>query len=410
MNRRLWWTLGLGVVAIAAVVSLDSARETPPEPPPPPTDPAEAYAADVAALQQAAVDSRWAFDTLKELCEDIGPRLSGTPELTRAIAWSQDKMKEAGLTRIRAEAVDVPRWVRGEESLQMVEPYPMDWPMLGLGRSMGTPPEGIEAEVVPVGSFAELAALGDAVAGKMVLWDVPFTTYGETVGYRYNGHLRAAEQGAVASLVRSVTPSGDTVPHTGSQAPYPDDPSLPRVPGAAVSIEAAQTMHRLHDRGQPVRVRLSMQAQTLDDAPSANVVGDLVGRDRPDEIVLVGCHLDSWDVGQGAQDDGAGCAAILDAVRLLAQRPEPPRRTVRVVFYTNEENGLRGAKGYVAAHPDAAETHVAAIEMDTGAGRPTGFRVDVRDPETGERDDAASNAAIAALQPIRPLLESVGAG
>jgi carboxypeptidase Q len=289
----------------------------------------------------------------------------------------------------------------------MVAPGMQRLSMLGLGRSVGTPRGGITADVVAVGSFDELRALPDEqVRGRIVLYDVPFTRYSETVRYRSLGARRAAARGAVATLVRSVGPVSLRTPHTGNMAAYVD--SFPRIPAAAVAMEDAMMMRRLLNRGERVRVKLEMEADTLPDALSHNVIGELRGRERPDEVVVVSGHLDSWDVGQGAHDDGGGCVIGLEAVRLLKALNLRPRRTVRCVMFTNEENGGRGGARYDSlASP--RERHVAAIESDGGIERPVGFGVTVRRTGTDSTDAVRTAAAAARLREIAPLLAGLGA-
>ncbi len=349
-----------------------------------------------------ALSSDRAWDDLEHLCDRIGHRLSGSAALDRAIAWMRGRLEEGGVPAT-LEPVRVPRWVRGEERATLLEPTERDLPILGLGMTVGTPPEGVEAEVLVVGSWDDLEARSERVAGRIVLFDVPFTTYGETVQYRGRGASEAARRGAVAALVRSVSPISLSTPHTGALR-YADD--APRIPAAALTIEDAEALHRLQDRGVTPRLRLTLGAEHRGEVDSANVVGTIRGREVPDEVVLLACHLDSWDVGQGAQDDGAGCAMILEAIRLLAELPWAPRRTVRAVFFTNEENGLAGAEAYLAAH--GGEIHAAAIEADTGAGAALGWRLDVRGPAaTLEQEQAAVEAL---LQPLLRRLAPLGAG
>jgi len=224
--------------------------------------------------------------------------------------------------------------------------------------------------VVVARNFAELDALGEKVRGKIVLYNVPFTNYGATVQYRGSGPSRAARYGAVAALVRSVTPVSLQSPHTGGMS-Y--DEQQPKIPAAAVTIEAAEMLQRLYDRGERVTVRLKMEAKFLPDAESANVIAELRGTEKPDEVVVIGGHFDSWDVGQGAHDDGGGCIMAWEAVRLLKELGLRPRRTIRVVLYTNEENGLRGGDAYHNAHRSELAKHIFAIESDSGTYRPEGL-------------------------------------
>jgi carboxypeptidase Q len=347
-----------------------AATQAAPVPLPPPRVRAEEYRERAGRIIGAALTSDVAYKRLAWLTDRIGNRLSGSESLTRAIEWAVSEMKRDKLDNVRAEKVMVPHWVRGEESLELIEPVGRKLSMLGLGNSVGTPPEGIRAEAVVVRSFDELEALGERVRGKIVVYNVPFTTYGQTVAYRGVGPSRAAKYGAVAVIVRSVTPVSLQTPHTGSLR-YTDD--QPKIPAAAVTIEGAELLHRMQERGEHPVLRLKMEAHFLPDAESANVVAELKGRERPDEIVVVGGHIDSWDVGQGAHDDGGGCIVSWEAVRLLKELGLRPRRTIRVVLFTNEENGARGGNGYRDAHKAEMANHVLAIESDIGVFRPTGF-------------------------------------
>jgi carboxypeptidase Q len=357
-----------------------------------------------AALFGQALASDEAYDDLRELCDNVGHRLSGSPQLDQAIAWAEEKMKEDGLTT-RLEPVQIPKWVRGMEKLTVLEPSERNLEILALGNSPGTKKKGIEGEVVIMNTFEQLETNPAEVEGKIVLYDVPFTSYGETVGYRWEGAPRAAKLGAKAVLMRSVTPKSLTTPHTG--ATDPDD----TIPSAAVTVEDAAWMRRIIANGGNVRVNLQLGSHFEDDVLSHNVVGEVKGRELPDEIVVVGCHLDSWDVGHGAQDDGAGCVMAMQAGALIARLPQPPRRTVRVVLYTNEENGLRGGKKYAEVHSDQIENHVALIESDTGSGRPLGFRIDVRHPEDNEAArDVRFQQVVAHLGPVQHLLSRIEAG
>jgi carboxypeptidase Q len=337
---------------------------------PSPTVKIDPYRAPAGRIIGAALTYNKAWERLAYLTDHIGNRLSGSTNLERAIAWATAEMTKDGLDNVRAEKVMVPHWVRGEESLELLTPVALKLPMLGLGNSIATPAAGITSDVVAVQDFAELDALGDRVRGKIVLYNAPFTNYGATVQYRLNGASRAARYGAVAALVRSITPVSLQTPHTGAMN-Y--DPQQPKIPTAAITIEAADLLQRLSDDGQHPVVRLKMEAKFLADAESANVVAELKGTEKPDEIVLIGGHLDSWDVGQGAHDDGGSCIAAWEAIRLLKQLGLRPRRTIRVVLFTNEENGTRGATGYRDAHRAEIAKHVFAIESDSGIYRPEGL-------------------------------------
>jgi carboxypeptidase Q len=252
----------------------------------------------------------------------------------------------------------------------MLSPVATKLQMLGLGNSVGTPAEGIAAEAVVVRDFAELDRLGEKVRGKIVVYNAPYVNYGATVVYRLQGASRAARYGAVAALVRSITPVSLQTPHTGAMN-Y--DPNQPKIPVAAVTIEVAEFLQRMNDRGDHPRLRLKMGAKFLPDAESANVIAELKGAEKPDEVILISGHFDSWDVGQGAHDDGGGCIVAWEAVRLLKELGLRPRRTIRVVLWTNEENGLRGGNAYRDAHRAEIPKHVLAIESDSGVFRPEGF-------------------------------------
>jgi carboxypeptidase Q len=343
----------------------------------------------------AALADSGAYARLTELVDRFGPRLSGSDNLERALDWILEEMRRDGLARVRGEPVPVPVWVRGQESAELLEPRYRRLPMLGLGGSVGTDSAGITAEVLVVSGFEELAARQTEARGRIVLFDVPFTTYGETVRYRGAGAVAAARAGAAASLIRSVTPVSQQSPHTGAMN-YAD--SAPRIPHAALTVEDAMLLHRLQDRGDRVVVRLRMGARTLPDRESRNVMGELQGRERPEEVVVLGGHIDSWDVGQGAMDDGGGVVAAWEAVRLLHRLGLRPRRTIRVVGWTNEENGLRGGNAYRDAHRGELERHVLAIETDAGVFAPQGFGFQ------------GSDSAFALVQAIGPLLARTGAG
>ena len=345
-----------------------------PSPLPPATVSIDNYRAPAGRIIGAALVSNRAWERLAHLTDHIGHRLSGSKSLERAIEWALVEMKRDGLDNVRGEKVMVPHWVRGEESLELTAPRPMRLAMLGLGNSVGTPADGIRAEAVVVRNFAELDALGERVRGKIVVYNAPFTNYGATVQYRGSGASRAARYGAAAVLVRSITPVSLQSPHTGG---LNYDQRQPKIPAAAISIEAAELLQRMHDRGDRPTLRLKMEAKFLPDAESANVIAELRGSQKPDEVVLIAGHYDSWDVGQGAHDDGGGCIIAWEAVRLLKELGLRPRRTIRVVLYTNEENGLRGGNAYRDAHRSELAKHIFAIESDSGTYRPEGLGLEL---------------------------------
>lgn len=377
-------TVALGAAALAGAPVAGVAQS--PEP----------YRAATDRLIDAATRDSAAWLRIAELTDTFGSRLSGSVALERAIDWTLARMRADGLENVRGEPVMVPHWVRGAESAELIAPRRKPLTMLGLGGSVGTPSGGITAPVVVVRSFDDLAARGAAaVRGKIVLFDVPFTTYDETVAYRYSGASAAAKLGAVAMLVRSVASFSMNSPHTGAMR-Y-DSTVARRIPAAAITVEDAMLLHRMQDRGQAIAVRLTMSARTLPPAPSRNVVAELRGRERPDEVVVIGGHIDSWDVGQGAMDDAGGVVAAWEAVRLMKTLGLRPRRTIRVVGWTNEENGTAGGNAYLAAHRDEVPRTVFALESDNGVFRPIGIRV------------AASDSAVAMLKRLAPLLARIGA-
>jgi carboxypeptidase Q len=325
------------------------------------------YKDDAARLIEAAMADQFAWDRLAELTDTYGARLTGSENLTRAIGWATTTMKADGLDEVRTEKVMGPRWVRGHESLEIIDPPHHTIPLLGLGGSTATAPQGLEADVMVVSSMDQLQQRGAEARGKIVLFDVPYTNYGETVTYRSGGARAAAQHGAVGMLLRSVGPIGLRTTHTGGMQ-YGDDG--PKIPAAAISVEDAQRIHRIVDRGRKVRVRLKMEAHFEPDVETANAIGEITGRERPDEIVLVGCHFDSWDAATGASDDAVGCIATWEGLRLMKKLGLRPRRTVRLVLFTNEENGLRGGNAYRDKYAKEAEQHVLAIESDSGVFAP----------------------------------------
>ena len=356
----------------------------------------ETYRNDADQLIDTALSDSTGFDRLAYMCDTFGHRFSGSESLEQAIDWILETMTADGLDNVRGEPVKVPHWVRGRESLTLLEPRESDVPVLGLGGSIGTPPEGITADVLVVRSFDELNRRKDEARGKIVLFNAAFTTYSQTVQYRVNGAVRAAEAGAVASLVRSVGPVSLGTLHTGMMR-YAD--TVPPIPHAAVTVEDAMMMQRMQDRGQPLRLRLMMEAQTLPDVLSRNVVAEIVGWEKPEEVVVLGGHIDSWDVGQGAMDDAGGCVAAWEAVRLIKELGLRPRRTIRVVLWTNEENGIRGGTAYRDAHRDEVDNHVLAIESDGGVFKPRGFGF-----------GGGSDAGYAVVKEIGKLLERIESG
>lgn len=392
---------------VGAVGQPTQAVEAPPDEQPVEAAPdIEPEIARAAAALAKAIESNdtTAWERLAVMCDSFGHRLSGSPGLEHAIDWAVDTLKKDGFENARREKVMVPHWVRGEESATLLTEVPQELALLGLGMSVGTPRRGITAPVVVVDSLAALEALGEGAKGKIVLINSEMPAfeyaedgsgnshYGEAVQKRVKGASMAAALGAKALVIRSVTRASLRSPHTGTLR-YDED--VKKIPAAALSLEDADLIARVAKRGE-VKLELKMGAKMLKDAESANVVAELEGREKPDEIVIIGCHIDSWDTGQGAHDDGAGCLMAMEAARLLRVNELVPKRTIRVVLYTNEENGSRGAQAYVDAH--GTEPHVAGIEADSGGWLPWGFAIGPR-----EGEDMA-----APLQPYLGLFEPFG--
>jgi carboxypeptidase Q len=355
---------------------------------------ADAYREPVARLVRAATADRFAWDRLAVLTDTYGHRLSGSQALEDAFDWAAETMRRDGFDRVWMDPVKVPKWVRGTESLELTAPRRHSIPMLGLGMSVGTPPDGIEAELMIVNSFAEFERRSAEARGRIVLFNAPFRGYGQTVTYRTTSASLAAQHGARAVLVRSVGPEGLRTPHTGMLT-YRR--GVPQIPAAAIPTEDANRLARLAAAGTRLRVRLSMAARTEPDADSANLIAELRGRERPDELIVVACHFDSWDVGTGASDDGGACIAVWEAARLMLEENLRPRRTVRVVLFTNEENGLRGGLDYRTRYANILDRHVLMFESDLGVAAPTGFGF------------SGNDLAREQVTAIASLLESIGA-
>ena len=347
---------------------------------------------------------RGAYAKLSTLTDTIGHRLAGSPELDKAIAWAAQAMKDDGLD-VHTEKVMVPHWVRGAESGSIIAPTARALHVLGLGGSVATPRGGITAPLVVVHSFDELAKKGEAVKGTIVLFDVAMPAYsdaegagyGATVRYRGGGPSAAAKLGAVGAFMRSVTAHSLSTLHTGATN-YPE--GVAKIPAAAVTVEDAELLDRLSQRG-PITVHFELDEQQLPDVESANVIGELRGSDKPDEVVVIGGHIDSWDVGQGASDDGTGITTMMEVLRVLKQLHLQPHRTIRAVLFVNEENGTRGAKAYAEAHKAELPNTVMALESDSGGFAPQGFGVAGVDKDTATRTTNRVAAIATLLGSIR---------
>ena len=381
------------------------AKAPEPEPEPEPAWP-ESFADAAQKITAATVDNTRAWDRLAYMVDMFGPRLSGSKALEQAIDWTLETMRQDGLENVRREKVMVPHWVRGRESAMVTAPVERELVVLGLGGTVGTGRRGVKGEVVAFESLEALQKAGEAnpkvaedkivvINQKMPDFDphnpTDPTGYGKTVVIRSSGASTAAKFGAKAVLIRSVTAHSLRTPHTGALR-YED--GVKKIPAAAVTPADAEFLVRMAQRG-PTTVQLKLDAKTLADAESANAIAEIKGREKPEEVVVIGGHIDSWDVGDGATDDGSGCLMAMEAAKILMETGLRPRRTIRVVLFTNEENGLRGGKAYAEAH--AKEVHAGAIEADIGAGAPMGISM------------AADDATVAALAKYAPLFEGLGA-
>jgi len=358
------------------------------------------------ALLRAGFGTNNAFSLLKELTEQAGHRLSGSAGSLKALDLTQQMMREAGLTHVRVESVMVPHWDRGttEEAVLLDASGRRIRPLAvcALGGSVGTPVEGITADVVEVHSFDQLHALGRAAAGKIVFFNRPmdptqldpFNAYGGAVDQRGRGAVEAARAGGVAAIVRSMTSAHDNVPHTGAMA-YVD--TLRKVPAVAIGIQDADRLSAVIAQGTTPRIRIRLDCRTFPDAPSGNALGELAGTEFPDQIIVVGGHIDAWDKGSGAHDDGAGCVQAIEALRLLHEIGVQPRRTIRAVMFMNEENGGRGGQGYAASSHRLTEKPIAALESDRGGFAPRGFSVQA---------DSATVARVRQWQSFLALLDA----
>jgi carboxypeptidase Q len=345
-------------------------------------------------INRSMADSQ-GYNRLGEMLDTFGPRLSGSTNLEKTLEWIKSEMKKDGLDNVRGEDVMVPKWVRGMESAVMTSPWKKDLAILGLGGSVGTGPRGVSGEVFVVNSFEDLKLRAKDAKGKIVLYNVPFTTYGETVQYRYRGASEAAKVGGIASLIRSVGPYSMNTPHTGTSA-YEED--VKKIPHAAITLEDAAMMGRMADRGLTIKVSLYMEAKSYEDVLSQNVMSEIIGSEYPEEIIVLGGHIDSWDAGQGAHDDGGGCVAAWQAIKLIKDLGLKPKRTIRAVMWTNEENGLRGGEAYRDAHFNNLDNYILAMESDAGVFKPSGFGF------TG------SDEALKILQDIGTLLKRIESG
>lgn len=331
--------------------------------------------ADLAAattLRERALRDPKAFEFVSSLTTEVGPRFAGSAGDRAAVDWAVETLKKLGFENVRTDEVEVPSWIRGEAEFAVVAPWPQPMPTLALGGSVGTDDTGIEADAVMVKDLDALAALPpEAVKGRIVFFSNRMERTRDGMGYvkavpvRVYGPSAAAALGAVGVVIRSVSTGDDRFPHTGGLRYRAD---APRIPALAISNPDADALERQFASGKPVRLRMKSRSRELPPAKSANVIAEIPGGERADEIVILAAHLDSWDVGVGALDNAAGCAIVANAARLIRELGIKPRRTIRVVLFANEEFGTSGSKAYVAAHQAELSKHVLGFEADFGAG------------------------------------------
>ncbi|MFQ3341263.1 MAG: hypothetical protein ACI9TK_000922 [Flavobacteriaceae bacterium] len=338
----------------------------------------------IKSIYNAALTEGKAYEWLDHLSNQIGGRLSGSLSAERAVKWGQDELGDISLDRVYLQDLMVPKWVRGTFEYASIITGPgrsMNVPVCSLGGSIATPSAGLQAKVVEVESFQELDALGEEkIKGKLVFYNraMPadlintFDAYSKSVDQRSQGAEKAARLGAVGVIVRSMNLRLDDFPHTGAMN-YGDLPNKMRIPAAAISTNGAQLLSSMLSLNNDLDFYLKQDCRNFPDVPSHNVVGEIKGSEFPDEIIVVGGHLDSWDLGDGAHDDGAGIVQSMEVLRLFKAMNYQPKRTIRVVLYMNEENGLRGGTAYAESAKKNKETHIFALESDAGGFTPRGF-------------------------------------
>ena len=316
---------------------------------------------------------------LQELCLEIGPRLSGSPGAAKAVEWAKAKMTNYDFDTVYFQEVQVPHWVRGDsEEVEIAGGQKLA--ALAIGGSVGTSKGGILAEVVEVLSMDDMDIMGDRLKGKLVFLNEPFdhrvigtgAGYGGVVGQRVRGASRAAKHGALGVLVRSASSSFDDIPHTGTLA-YSDE--VPKIPAVCLGILSSDKLHGELLKNPTLNIRMTLNCESLGEAPSHNVIGEIRGSEHPEKIIVVGGHLDSWDIGHGAHDDGSGCVQSIGVLRLFKELGIQPKNTIRAVMFMNEENGLRGGKKYSKLAQTNKEDHIVAIESDAGGFTPRGFGI-----------------------------------
>ena len=336
------------------------------------------------AFVRSALTERKGYYLLKELT-DMGPRLSGSENSIKAIMWAKEKMERAGFDKVWLQPVMVPHWVRGKvEHAEIVKSKLFKSRKLTiatLGGSVGTGRNGVTAEVLEVKNFDQLRALGNKVKGKIIFMSRPldpgiietFRGYGEAVNQRVFGATEAAKQGAVGVMIRSITTKYDNIPHTGVMI-YND--SIPKIPSVALGYQDADFVSDALKKDPHLQINITLDCKTLPDTQSYNLIGELTGSEFPDQVIVVGGHIDSWDKGVGANDDGTGTMQSMEVLDLFKRLDIKPKRTIRCVFFINEENGGKGGDKYSEYAKEAPEKQIAAIEADAGSGSPRGFSFD----------------------------------
>ena len=346
---------------------------------------------NIKTLFNSALTDGKSYEWLRDLTQNIGGRLSGSPEAAESVVWGEKIMKEVGLDSVWLQPVMVPHWVRGEKEAASytINGIKKNVPICALGFSIATPKSGVIAEVIEVKTLEEAKALGDEMKGKIVFFNRPFddqlintfSAYGGCVDQRVNGAAVCGEFGAKGVIVRSMTNSVDDFPHTGTMS-YGDLPKEKHIPTAAISSRAANILSTDLKQNPNLKFYFKQRCETLQDAPSFNVIGEIRGSETPENIVVVGGHLDSWDLGEGAHDDGAGIVQSLEVAYLFKKNNIKPKNTLRVVFFMNEENGTRGAKKYAESAKFNKENHIGGLESDAGGHTPRGFTIDANTVNT----------------------------
>ncbi|MFY0629959.1 MAG: M20/M25/M40 family metallo-hydrolase [Flavobacteriaceae bacterium] len=342
-------------------------------------------------LFNSALTQGQSYEWLRDLTSNIGGRLSGSPEAQKAVEWGEALMKEVGLDSVWLQPVMVPHWVRGEKEVAnyKVNGKKKNVPICALGFSIATPKNGVTAEVIEVQSLKEAEELGEKMRGKIVFFNRPFDNslintfqaYGGCVGQRVQGAAVCGKFGAKGVIVRSMTNGVDDYPHTGTMF-YGDLPEEQHIPTAAISTRAANILSDDLKSNPNLKFYFKQSCETLPDAPSFNVVGEIKGSETPENIMVVGGHLDSWDLADGAHDDGTGIVQSLEVAYLFKKNNIKPKNTLRVVFFMNEENGTRGAKEYARLAKANKENHIGGLESDAGGHTPRGFSIDANDSNT----------------------------